>query len=424
MEHKEFWAATSRIVAAATLVVTLMGPGAKAQSHYKVLHRFYETQQHQDGTSPYGRLILDGAGNLYGTTAFGWGDACYYHGCGTAFKLTRTPDGTWTESFLAVYPNFAVPDWPMSGLTFDAVGNLYGTASDTGLPPPPFGGVFMLTPELDGSWTWTTIHAFEGPEGANPYAELISDASGNLYGTTVGGGAYGGGVVFKLAPNPDGSWSESVLYSFTGGWDGVNPYAGLVFDAAGNLYGTTTYGAYGHGTVFKLTPNPDGSWTAKILHRFKGGKDGGQPFAGLVFDLAGNLYGTTLGGGVYGYGVVFKGTPNADGSLTGQVLHHFTGGKDGGDPFAPVVLDAGGNLYGTTWGGGANGYGVVFKLSPGQGGKWKEQVLHTFAGNAARNPYAGVILDAAGDLYGTTVGGTSDCSWWVNDCGAVFEITP
>jgi uncharacterized repeat protein (TIGR03803 family) len=442
MNSNKFWAATSKALAAVTLtliVVLTLAPGAGAASKYKVLHRFYDTDQHRDGTSPYGGLVLDAAGNLYGTTAFGWGDACYYHGCGTAFKLTPNPDGHWTETFLALYPDFAVPDWPMAGLVFDAAGNLYGTASDTGGYPscymgglPGCGGVFMLTPRVDGSWTWTTLHSFTGDDaslGSQPYAKPILDAKGNLYGTTVSGGAYGYGVVFELTPNPDGSWTESVLHSFKGGKDGANPYAGLVFDSAGNLYGTaggggsTGCGGSGCGTVFQLTPSGS-QWKETVLHRFSGGKDGATPSANVIFDAAGNLYSTTVNGGTYGLGVVFELIPNPKGGWKEKVLHQFKGGKDGANPYATLVLDAAGNPYGTTYNGGASGYGTVFKLALGTDGKWREHVLHAFKGKPAKNPYAGLTLDAAGNLFGTTVGGDQDCGYWTNDCGAVFEIMP
>ena len=235
----------------------------------------------------------------------------------------------------------------------------------------------------------------------------------------------GCGTVFRLVKSADGSWTETVLHTFTGDKGGSYPSAGVIFDPAGNLYGTAVGGgAYGYGVIFKLTPNQDGSWTEKVIHSFTGGKGGANPYATLIFDTAGNLYGTTVGGGIYGYGVVFTLTLNADGKWTENVLHQFTGGKDGANPYAGLVSDKDGNLYGATWAGGAYGYGTVFKLGLGLDGKWREHVLHAFAGQGARNPYAGVILDGAGNLYGTTAGGDQNCGNWINDCGAVFEITP
>jgi len=265
--------------------------------------------------------------------------------------------------------------------------------------------------------TCKAIHVFKGTDGAYPYAGLIFDAAGNLYGTTSGGGAHKRGAVFKLAPNPDGTWTESVLYSFRGGVDGWAPYAGLVFDAAGNLYGTgQNGGANGSGVVFKLAPNPDGTWTESVLHSFAY-TDGSFP-AGLIFDAAGNLYGTTLqGGAAAGYGVVFKLKPNPDGTWTESVLHAFTGGADGSLLYAGLTLRAGA-LYGTTYEGGdcsGFGCGVVFKLTPSSSG-WSETVLHTFLG-FGENPAAPVIFDPAGNLYGTTTSGSTNK-------GLVFKLTP
>jgi len=428
MKHKNFLATVSRALAVMTgmLVVTLMlAPSAWAQSKYKVLHQFSsDYPQHYDGLAPYGGLIFDAAGNLYGTTASGGERE------GTVFKLTPNTDGSWTESVLYGFGfNGGDGSSPMAGPILDAAGNLYGTTYLGG--GQGVGTVFDLTPNPDGSWTHTVLHTFYpsqwGDAGIWPYAGLILDAAGNLYGTTVGGGAYGYGVVFELTPNLDGSWTESVLYSFTGGTDGANPYAGLIFDNTGNLYGATVGGGlYGYGVVFKLKPHANGSWTEKVLHKFTGGKEGANPYAALVFDIAGNLYGTTVNGGPYGYGVAYKLTPNTAGCWTPKILHKFTGGKDGANPYAALVLDAAGNLYGTTWAGGTHGLGVVFKLNLGPDGKWGEHVLHAFAGQPARNPYAGLVLDRAGNLYGTTATGDTDCSsyWSHQDCGAVFEITP
>ena len=202
--------------------------------------------------------------------------------------------------------------------------------------------MFKLAPNPDGTWTERVLYSFTGgADGLIPLAGLVFDAAGNLYGTTGYGGADGSGVVFKLAPNPDGTWTESVLYSFTGYADGSIPGAGLIFDPTGNLYGTTTSGGpfsagecpAGCGVVFKLAPNPDGTWTESVLHSFTGA-DGQYPRAGLVFDVAGNLYGTTNGGGPDNDGVVFKLKPNLDGTWTESVLYSFKDGADGGFPVA------------------------------------------------------------------------------------------
>jgi len=334
--------------------------------------------------------------------------------------------GAWACKYKTLYQFKVGADglYPRAGLIFDPAGNLYGTTDYGGAYN--FGTVFQLTPNGDGSWTESVLHSFnaDGKDGYEPFAGLIFDPAGNLYGTTNNGGAYGSyGMVFQLTPNGDGSWTESVLHSFNAdGKDGYEPFAGLIFDPAGNLYGTTGGGgAYGHGTVFQLTPNRDGSWTESLLHSFNlDGKDGYEPLAGLTFDPAGNLYGTTNWGGAYNYGTVFQLTPNGDGSWTESVLHSFNlDGKDGYKPLAGLTFDPAGNLYGTTPSGGTNDDGTVFKLKPTVKGSWKETVLHSFRNHPGAFPFwSGLILDGHGSLYGTTHG------LGPKTRGSVFEITP
>jgi uncharacterized repeat protein (TIGR03803 family) len=286
--------------------------------------------------------------------------------------------------------------------------------------------VFMLT---SGAWAqsaYKTLYKFKGGKDGNfSQANLIFDPAGNLYSTTTSGGA-GYGTVFELTPNQDGSWTESVPYSFTGGEDGANPFAGLIFDQAGNLYGTThAGGAAGSGTVFELTPNADGSWTESVLHSFTG-SDGAYPVGGVILDAAENLYGMTTDGGASGNGTVFKLTPNGDGSWTENVLHSFNGGSDGSYPdHGSLAFDASGNLYGATADGGkgscgiwAPGCGTIFELTPNSDGTWTEQVLHRFSGKDGANPEPTLIFDNLGNLYGTTLrGGTYGV-------GNVFELMP
>jgi uncharacterized repeat protein (TIGR03803 family) len=298
---------------------------------------------------------------------------------------------------------------PSAALIFDAAGNLYSTTLYGGAYK--LGTVFKLTPNADGGWTESVLHSFNGSDGSNPYAGLIFDAAGNLYGTTYDGA----GTVFKLMPNADGSWTESVLHTFNGGSDGAYLQAGLIFDAAGNLYGTTLYGGADNlGTVFMLTPNADGSWTESVLHSFSDESHG--PSAGLILDAAGNLYGTTSYGGAHNMGTVFMLTPNVDGSWTESVLHSFNNSE--GEPIAGLIFDAAGNLYGTTYDGGAHNFGTVFMLTPTADGSWTESVLHSFNGSDGSNPYAGLIFDAAGNLCGTTRLGGSEGG------GTAFELSP
>jgi uncharacterized repeat protein (TIGR03803 family) len=257
-------------------------------------------------------------------------------------------------------------------------------------------------------------------DGGNPLSSLIFDQSGNLYGTAAGGGAHHSGVVFELTPYSDGTWTESVLYTFTGGKDGSNPAANLIFDQSGNLYGTADGGTHFMGVVYKLAPNADGSWKESVLHSFcslANCKDGAFPTAGLIFDQTGNLYSTTRFGGA-GKGTVFKLRPNADGSWKESVLLSFKFRNQGESPYAALIFDQVGNLYGTTQGGGHYGYGTVFKLSPNGNGGWNESVLHQFSNHPEGGPTAGLIFNAAGNLYGTTRG---DGSFTF---GSVFEVTP
>ena len=282
--------------------------------------------------------------------------------------------------------------------------------------------ICAVTVLVTSTWAATNekvLHSFNGngADGYQPEASLIFDAVGNLYGTTYWGGTYGFGTVFELTPSGGGGWTETVLHSFQpNGTDGNYPIAGLIFDAAGNLYGTTSAGGtYGFGTVFELTPEEGGGWTETVLLNFNG-TDGSYPHAGLAFDAAGNLYGTTGYDGTYHYGTVFELTPTAGGGWTETVLHSFGNGTDGASPFAGLIFDAAGNLYGTTSAGGTYGTGTVFELTGG-----REQVLYSFKsryGADGATPYAGLIFDAAGNLYGTT--------YWGGNYGdgTVFELTP
>ena len=316
---------------------------------------------------------------------------------------------------------------PDAGLIRDAAGNLYGTTHWGGTVsscPTGCGTVFELTPAAGGTWTEKVLYSFSGgADGTAPYAGLIFDAAGNPYGTTSQGGSYDYGTVFELTPTGGGTWTEKVLHSFNYATDGANPYAGLIFDAAGNLYGMTVLGGlFNGGTVFELTPAVGGSWTESVLHNFGSGTDGANPYAGtLVFDAAGNLYGTTESGGTSNYGTAFELKPAAGGTWTEKVLHNFNNdGADGADPVAGLVFDAAGNLYGTTESGGPYNWGTVFELTPTAGGTWTEQVLRNFNNDGTDGflPSAGLSFDAAGNLYGTTFyGGTYGG-------GTVFELTP
>jgi uncharacterized repeat protein (TIGR03803 family) len=260
------------------------------------------------------------------------------------------------------------------------------------------------------------------PDANTPVSGLTADGAGNFYGTTASGGTHNSGAVFKLTPGTGGKWTESVIYNFTGGQDGLAPMGGLIFDGNGNLYGTTYRGGTGGGTVFTLIPIAGGKWKLKTLHKFHG-TTGGSPAAGLILDTTGNLYGTSSEGGAHEDGTVFQMTPGANGTWTFKTIHSFNAnGHDGMTPLAPVIMDAAGNLYGTTYAGGANRDGIVFELTPGSNGTWTETILHTFNpsnGHDGAAPDAPVVLDANGNLFGTTNAGGKDRFY-----GVVFELTP
>jgi hypothetical protein len=433
-----------------TLAIAVWG-GDKA----KVLHRFTGGN---DGGTPIGGLIFDSAGNLYGTTGNSGlpGGSCP-GSCGTAFELSRASNGKWTETVLYTFKGGVDGGIPYGSLVFDSSGNLYGTTIEGGDPRycsdyqvPGCGVAFELKRTRKGKWKEQILHSFTGSDGALPHSGLVFDASGNLYGTTFEGGNTGCvfgscGVVYELSPTSGGKWSETVLHRFKGGSDGEASYATLILDAGGNLYGTTNLGGDsryclgdGCGVVFELTPTSSGRWKETVLHRFTGGKDGAGPDAGVISDAQGNLYGTAGGGALrncqgYGCGVVFELSPLGNDKWEEKVLHTFTGGKDGAAPVASLIFDSVGNLNGTTSSGGSQicygGCGVVFRLMRSSSGTWKETVLYTFSGKDGAYPESSPSLtfDPAGNLYGTTLwgGNLNDCaSSFYPGCGVAFEIIP
>jgi uncharacterized repeat protein (TIGR03803 family) len=365
-------------------------------------------------------------------------------------------------------PSRAPPDGnnPTSGLVSDGKGN-YGTT--------PFGGVFKagtvyeLSPRDHGGWKEKVLYSFTGgADGALPYSPVMRDSGGNLYGTTLNGGVSGRGVVFELSPT-GGSWTETVLYSPAKGQVASDPQTGLIMDSAGNLYGATLGGVFelspsGSGwtarricsvaardaivaglamdaagnifgnsqaTVFELTPNGKGGWLKHVIHKFAGGPNDGSGAEGIpVLDQGGNLYGATqsggLGGGT-GNGTVYEVSPAKRGKWTEKILYFFNGGSDGYSPFGGVVLDAAGNIYGTTGSGGDSGDGTIFQLvAPVEVGNYNERVLWNFDGTGGQSPYGSLTLDNAGNLYGTTYfGGSAVEEQCLGDgCGVVFEVVP
>ncbi len=395
---------------------------AQAQT-YTIIHNFMGGA---DGDEPNYGLTIDASGNLYGTT-FG-GD----FGTGTVYMLSPGDSG-WVLTPLYVFTGGSDGAAPYAAVIFGPDGSLYGTTGfggtggigmcQTGGGKTGCGTVYKLTPS-NGSWTESVLYNFTGgSDGATPYGgRLIFDQTGNLYGTTFGGGSKncsgGCGVVYELTPS-NGGWTENVLYTFSGGNDGANPWAGVIFDQSGNLYGTTFGGGkYGYGTVYELMPSASG-WMLKTLYNFQNQQDGGQPYAGLIFDQSGNLYGATTKSASSGGGTVFEMTPlNGDWSF--QTLYVFPGSSGGHlaeGPVASLVMDSVGNLYGATAGDGAYSFGSVFKLTATSGGGWTYTSLHDFTGNDdGQVPRSNLVFDKNDNLYGTAYGGAEGY-------GVVFEMT-
>lgn len=414
----------NRNISFGTLRTTLLAfimltpvPVAWAAIKYEVLYSF---KGGSDGIGPTG-LSFDPSGNLYGTTDVGGGGGCTDEGCGTIFQL-MTSDSRWSEEVILRLKG-TKGRFPDSGVIIDAEGNLYGTTSGH------YGGngmVFELTPSANGGWSVSVLHIFNGGnDGLTPYGGLVRDEAGNLYGTTqLGGGSgacrYGCGIVYELSPprTNAGEWKETILHRFNGQPDGADPQASLTLDAAGSLYGTTGIGGtYGWGTVFKLTRRPSGKWTQEILHSFNRNTDGGETSSNVVFDTHGNLYCTTYAGPNSNYGSVVKLTLGPRG-WEESLIHVFQGGADGGNPVSGVIVDAAGRLYGTTSGELTGGNGTVFELRRRPGDVWNETILHNFTGGSDGGFPDSLIRDSQGNLYGTAGAGGS-LGW-----GVVFEITP
>jgi len=394
----------------ALFALLILAPSAWATPKYKVLHAFTGGN---DGGTLWGSLLLDSRGNVYGTTYYGG-----LYGGGTVFQLTPNANGRWSETTLHGFDG-TDGSGSTAGLTFDVAGNLYGTTQVGG--PRYYGTVFELMPQPGGTWTESVLHSFHSGDkgGCCPYSGVVIDDAGNLYGTTNGG-------AYELSPGSDG-WTQTILHAFLGQHgDGYLSAAGVILDPAGNLYGTTEHGGGskncggGCGTVYKLHPLPDGSWKETILHSFGARYDGAFPGVGaLILDKSGNLYGTTDVGGPGGYGTVFKLTQRSNGHWKETILYSFTGGANGNNVSAGVVMGKAGELYGTTIGGGGQcGCGVVYKVARQGKGKWKLTVLHRFTGYDGAQPDANLILDSKGNLYGTTATGGA------GGHGVAFELTP
>jgi uncharacterized repeat protein (TIGR03803 family) len=398
-------------------VTALLAVVSWAGDNEKVVYNFTGGN---DGGKPAAQLVFDRAGNLYGTTVVGG-----LYDCGTVFELTFS-GGKWQETVLYSFDCFDGGKNPYGGVTFDNAGNLYGTTVAGGsggqCAGDGCGVVYKLSP-AGGTWSETVLYNFTGgDDGFGPGGAVVFDQEGNLYGTAPDGGAFSQGVVYQLSPN-NGQWKQTVIHPFTGGDDGgVGSLGALLVDAAGNLYGVTeTGGKYGAGVAFKLS-SARGTWKYATLYPFQGLPDAGFPYGGLIADAHGRLYGTTYFGGANGVGSVFQVAPgpNALAGWKDSVLYSFQGGTDASFPTSTLVFDAAGNLYGTSSTGGnpSCDCGTIFKLMPSSGG-WSESVLHNFGSSGDGSyPNYGLTPDSMGNYFGVTPAGG------LYGQGVVFEITP
>jgi uncharacterized repeat protein (TIGR03803 family) len=406
MEHRK--------IAAAVFAATLVAMGTRAGYAQETLMWSFDVL---DGNGPQSELLPDGKGNLFGTTVAG---GAYRHG--TVFELSpsATALSDWSETVIYSFGQNGSADgqFPEYAMVFDSKGNLYGVAIEGGTKKS--GGIFELTPSGDGKWNEKMIYSFDNSsdDAFDPNGGLAIDREGNLYGALYGGGGTNsGGQIYELSPGAGGNWTPSVVYNFKGAssGDGAQPQGTLAWDKDGNLYGTTLLGgtlAASDGTVFELTPQPGSSWSEKIIYNFKGEPDdGAQPVGSLIFDAEGNIYGATASGGTDDVGTIYELKPSA-GIWTDKILHSFirdtSGPGDGEFPVAAPVFDPVGNLYDvTTAGGGTGSDGTVIRLKPTAGDDWSESVVHRFGVNNGdgNEPMAGLLVDAEGNLYGTTTDG-------------------
>ena len=426
-------ATAAMAIAIVFALMVVVNQSAQAQT-YKVLYNFTGGQ---DGAEPFAGLVMDNTGNLYGTAEYGGqtGGTCGDHyGCGTVFKLSHKSGG-WQLTTLYSFGGGTDGSSPLSIIT-GPNGGLYGTTVSGGVQGAGCGDfgcgtVFSLRPYPTAcktalcGWQETVLYGFKGgSDGANPgLGTLIFDKVGNIYGTTGQAGLYNFGTVYELTPS-NGGFTESVLYAFSYGNDGGAPASGVILDESGNLYGTAGLGLYNAGVVYELSPSGFG-WSENVLYAFNPQTDGVDPVGGLISDQSGNLYGTTIEGGPGNGGTIYQLSPSNGGWIF-NLLYSFNYSQQytGPGPTASLVMDAAGNLYGTTYYDGAHGLGSVFKLTRSNDG-WIYTDLHDFTnGDDGGLPACNVILDANGNLYGTTSDGGDLRYCGGGGCGVVWEITP
>jgi|SRR5579859_2376682 len=410
----------------ALITITLAPCGESAQAKGTILYRFTGGI---DGRNPVGPLVFDKAGNVYGVAQYGGA------GCGVIFELSPPVQGTaWIESTLYTFACGTDGAYPNGGLILDPAGNLYGTTSGGGVCLYSCGTLFQLSPPTSsgGAWTYTVLHLFGGadqPDGGQPNGNLVLDQAGNLYGTAV----YGGNSVCSIDPGPCGvvfefvhpqtgsGWTEKILYNFTDVPDGAYPSAGVTFDGKGNLYGSTSTGGSGPctdgegltigcGTAFQLRPTTLGGWTKRTIYNFVPSESG--PGSPLTFAKDGSLYGTAA------YDV-FRLTPRVAGGWRHQTLQTFTEGISGTIPSSGVIVDENHNLYGTTSSSGLTGFSSAFELSPPGtiGAQWTLITLQTFGSGLDSNQPRGGLVRGKDGLYGATSANAAGN-------GFVFKIVP
>lgn len=415
----KFLAAPAALALTFACALSIVVPQQALGQTLNVLHSFVDGN---DGYSPFAGMTIDQAGSLYGAATDGGP-----HSAGAIFKLKRQGSG-WIFTVLHDFnPTIGDGAWPYSAVTIGPDGAIYGTTFSGGsgggnCSGPGCGAVFRLTPpatfcrSVSCPWTETVLYRFQGggTDGGNPYGSIVFDANGNIYGTTTIGGSSQLGTVYMLTRSGN-SWTESTLYNFAGGNDGATPESNLTFDSAGNLYGTTYAGGRaGKGTVFELIRAGSG-WSENPIYQFQGGDDGYGPYSDVIFDSSGNLYGTTVYGGLSEGGTAFELSP-LNGGWVHQVIQNFNGGG-AASPYGNLILDGSGNLFGTTVESSA-GPGMVFELTPSNGMWTLNPIVNFTGGTGPASPFAGVTFDQAGNLYGATIAGGAD------NLGTVFQLTP
>ena len=400
--------------ALAIVTVTLLLAAGAAASSVDFLYNF--GSQSGDGYYPYAGVIADSKGNFYGTTYDGGANSSY----GAVYELSPGKGG-YTETTL--YSFNAKPDgyYPYGALARDKSGNLYGATYYGGANG--YGRVYELK-KSGKIWKETVLYDFAGgtADGYYPQSQLVFDAKGNLYGTTTYGGAHSGGTVYQLQAQKSGKFKYNLLYSFAGGsTDGYYPQLGPLFVAKnGYFYGTTLYGgsSYNDGTVYELF-NARGVWVEKVIYAFTGGKAGQYPYGGVTMNSKGVIFGATYNGGVSDYGAVYRLTQAKNKTWAHLTIYSFLGGtNDGAYPYAGLVLDQKGDIWGTTYQGGTSNGGILFELTP-SGKTYKEKVIDIYANSGdGYYPHDTPYLDSKGHLFGTTTSGGTKGG------GTVWEIIP